>query len=155
MKKNTTEDSYLFQIRVTGVLIEDDKILLVKQKVSSQRSWSLPGGRLEQGESMEEGMIREIKEETGLTTGVSKLLYICEKTEAHPSLIHVTFLLEKKEGSITLPTNEYDDNPIFDVKMVPIDDLEEYGFSTKFKEIVKNNFPNQGSYMGSKSSIGL
>lgn len=36
-----TEQNTLFQIRVTGILIENDKILLVKQKVSSMRTWSL------------------------------------------------------------------------------------------------------------------
>nr|WP_199505836.1 NUDIX domain-containing protein [Halanaerobium sp. ST460_2HS_T2] len=51
----------LFQIRVTGVLIEDSEILLVMQKLSS-RDWSLPGGRLERGELHDEGVIREIYE---------------------------------------------------------------------------------------------
>ena len=33
------------EVRVTGILIEDEKILLVKQKVAN-RNWSLPGGRV-------------------------------------------------------------------------------------------------------------
>lgn len=57
---------YDFNIRVTGILVEDNKILLVKQKVSDKRNWSLPGGKLEQGETVEQGIIREMKEETGL-----------------------------------------------------------------------------------------
>lgn len=36
-----------FQIRVTGILIHQGKILIVKQKLSDKRLWSLPGGRLE------------------------------------------------------------------------------------------------------------
>lgn len=32
----------VMQVRVTGILIEDEKVLLVKQKVAS-RNWSLPG----------------------------------------------------------------------------------------------------------------
>ena len=39
----------LLQVRVTGILIEDERILLVKQSVSAERGWSLPGGRVEQG----------------------------------------------------------------------------------------------------------
>lgn len=73
------EDKILFQIRLKGVLVENEKILLVKQKVSSERSWSLPGGRLEHGEPLEQGIIREIYEETGLNVKVEKLLYVCEK----------------------------------------------------------------------------
>ena len=88
----------LFQIRVTGLIVEEDKILLVKQKVSSKRCWSLPGGRLEKGETLEEGVTREIKEETGLKTKIVKLLYICDKTDSEVPLIHITFLLERIEG---------------------------------------------------------
>lgn len=33
----------LFQIRVTGILVESGKILLVKQKVPPTRPWSFPG----------------------------------------------------------------------------------------------------------------
>lgn len=36
----------LFKIRPTGILIEDDKILIVRQKVNDARSWSLPGESL-------------------------------------------------------------------------------------------------------------
>ena len=43
---------YDFQIRVTGVLVENGAILLVKQRLSKDRAWSLPGGRLEQGETI-------------------------------------------------------------------------------------------------------
>jgi len=84
-----------------------------------------------------------------------KLLYVCDKPDADPPLIHITFLLERIGGEIKLPTNEFDDNPNYDVKMVPINDITEYGFTEKFKNIVKNNFPMSGSYAGLKREIGL
>ncbi len=148
-------NNYLFQIRLTGVLIEDGKILLVKQKVSLERSWSLPGGRLEQGETIEQGIVRELYEETGLKVKVEKLLYVCEKPDAIPPLLHITFKLERAGGEIKLPTNEFDENPIHDVKMVDINDLQDYGFSEKFMNIIKAGFPDSGSYKGLKSAIGL
>ncbi len=43
-----------FQIRVTGILLEENQILLVRQKVSRTRGWSLPGGRAEAGETRNE-----------------------------------------------------------------------------------------------------
>lgn len=149
------EQNTLFKIRPTGILIEDSKILLVKQKVSSSRAWSLPGGKLEYGETLGEGMIREIREETGLDVKVVKLLYLCDKPDAVPPSLHITFLLEKVGGEITLPTNEFDENPIHDVKMVPIDDLYDYGFSKRFIDIVNGGFEDAGSYMGLKKEIGL
>ena len=145
----------LFQIRVTGVLIEDGKILLVKQKVSPNRSWSLPGGRLEQGETIEEGLVRELFEETGLKVKVVKLLYLCEKPDSIPSLLHITFLVERICGEIKLPTNEFNENPIYDVKLVDVNKLTSYGFSELFQNIVKKGFSSAGNYMGLKSEIGL
>ncbi len=149
-----TNDTF-FQIRVTGILIEDRKILLVKQKVNDDRFWSLPGGRMEHGETMGEALIREIKEETGLDSSIIKLLYICEKPDDIQPIIHVTFLLEKTDGELTLPTNEYDENPIRDLKMVSIMDLCKYGFTEKFRDLVLIGFKESGSYMGLKNNIGL
>ncbi|MEC0259668.1 NUDIX hydrolase [Paenibacillus lautus] len=146
--------SNLLQVRVTGILIEDERILLVKQ-VSSERGWSLPGGRVEQGETLEEAMVREMEEETGLITKVKKLLYLCDKPDSSPSLLHITFLLERLEGEIRLPSNEFDLNPIGDVVLVPIADLASHGFSEKFTTIVKRGFPESGSYQGLKRNIGL
>ncbi|GAB6929162.1 NUDIX hydrolase [Paenibacillus sp. JCM 10914] len=147
--------SNLLQVRVTGILVEDGKILLVKQNVTSDREWSLPGGRVEQGETLEDAIAREIEEETGLNTKVSKLLYICDKPDASPSLLHITFLLEKIGGEICFPSNELDSNPISGVEMVPIQELAAYGFSEKFMTIVTKGFPESGSYKGLKSNIGL
>ena len=145
----------LVQVRVTGVLIEEGQILILKQAVSDERAWSLPGGRVEKGETIEEGMLREIEEETGLKTKIAKLLYLCEKPEEDPPLLHITFLLERVSGDIRLPSNELDDNPISDVRVVSIDDLISYGFSEKFTNLVKNGFPDAGSYKGHKKNIGL
>ncbi|MEN1934137.1 NUDIX hydrolase [Paenibacillus sp. 102] len=146
--------NHLLQVRATGILIEEEKLLIVKQKVSD-RNWSLPGGRVENGETLEEAIIREMREETGLETRIKKLLYVCDKPDATPSLLHITFLLEKVSGEIMLPSNEFDYNPIHDVKMVPITELGDYHFSEIFAELIEKGFPNAGTYQGLKQNIGL
>ncbi|MDR0963413.1 MAG: NUDIX hydrolase, partial [Clostridium sp.] len=103
-------NNYSFQIRVTGILLRNDKILLVKQQVG-KRAWSLPGGRLEHGETMEQAIVREMHEETGLTVAVDRLLYLCD-VPTSSGIIHITFLLSYISGEITLPDNSHDDNPI-------------------------------------------
>ncbi|MCL2198052.1 MAG: NUDIX hydrolase [Defluviitaleaceae bacterium] len=148
-------DKYSFQVRVTGILIENKKILLVKQKISPTREWSLPGGRAEAGEQLEDAITRELYEETGLKTKIEKLLYLCDKTDSTPSILHITFLLRRVSGEITLPTNEFDENPISDVKFAAFHELTALGFSEKFVSILENDFPNAGNYMGSKENIGL
>lgn len=144
----------VMQVRVTGILIEDEKVLLVKQKVAN-RNWSLPGGRVENGETLEEAMIREMREETGLEVKIKNLLYVCDKPDASPSLLHITFLLERIEGEITLPSNEFDYNPIQDVQMASIKDLSQYGFSETFITLISEGFASAWSYQGLKQNIGL
>jgi ADP-ribose pyrophosphatase YjhB (NUDIX family) len=153
--KGDTLGNNLFQIRVTGIMLENKKILIVKQKMSDKREWSLPGGRLEEGELLEEGISREVLEETGLKTRLVKLLFVCDKPDVNPPVLHITFLLEKISGEITLPSNEFDENPIYDVKMVPIYKLTDYGFTDKFMNIVIKEFEDSGGYCGLKCNIGL
>jgi len=148
-------EKYTFNIRVTGILIEHARLLIVKQKIEPGRNWSLPGGRVESGESLREAMIREMKEETGLNVKCVKLLYVCEKQNASPPILHITFLLERESGEIRLPTNEFDENPIADVRFVDITELKDYDFSDRFIQMIRDGFPESGSYMGAKSNIGL
>ena len=52
---------------VAGVCIRDGKVLLMQEaKLSCRGSWYLPAGRMEPGESIEQGCVREVREETGL-----------------------------------------------------------------------------------------
>jgi len=147
--------NYIFNIRITGILIENNEILLVQQKLSDKRKWSLPGGRLERGETLSQGLIREMKEETGLDVEILRMLYLCDVATSSNTLLHITFLLKKRSGEIELPSNEFDENPIHDVKFVPISELVQYGFSEKFIQVIKDGFPNAGNYVGDKINIGL
>jgi len=146
---------YMFSVRTTGILIEDNRILLVQQKLSDKRNWSLPGGKLERGETISQGLIREMKEETGLDVEIVRMLYLCDVAASSNKILHITFLLKRTGGEIELPSNEFDENPIHDVKFVPISELTSYGFSEKFMQIINEGFPNAGNYAGDKVNIGL
>ncbi len=145
----------LLQVRVTGILLEGDSLLIVKQLIDDTRPWSLPGGRVHAGETLQDAMQREMAEETGLRTHIKRLAYLCDKPESNPPLVFVSFLLERTGGEIKLPTNEFDDNPISDVAFVNVNQLCEYGFSEKFQQLAIDGFPDTGSYAGSKDNIGL
>lgn len=149
------KQEYIFNVRMTGVLIEDNKILLVQQKLSDKRNWSLPGGRLERGETLSQGLIREMKEETGLDVEIIRMLYLCDVAASSNTILHISFLLKRVGGDIELPSNEFDENPIHDVRFVPVSKLSQYGFSEKFIQIIEEGFPNAGNYAGDKVNIGL
>ena len=149
------KQSSIYKVRATGVLIENDSLLLVNQKLANNKNWSLPGGRVEPGETLEQALIREMKEETGLDVEPIRMLYVCDVAASGNTVLHITFLTRRIGGEITLPTNEFDENPIHDVRFIPIDELTEYGISEKFVALIRINFPDAGNYMGDKSNIGL
>lgn len=54
-------------VGVGAVIFQEDRVLLVQRgHAPMQGEWSLPGGALEIGETLEEGVKREVLEETGL-----------------------------------------------------------------------------------------
>lgn len=62
-------------IPCVGAIVFDDRgrLLLVKRAhPPAQGQWSLPGGRQESGESAADGVVREVREETGLEVRVER-----------------------------------------------------------------------------------
>jgi len=64
-----------FRPSVYGVIINEGKILLSRQ----WDGYDFPGGKIELGETIEEALIREVKEETGLEVNVGKIV-ACENS---------------------------------------------------------------------------
>lgn len=143
------------KIRITAVVLHEGNVLLVEQNVDNARGWSLPGGGLEEGETLKEGLVRELIEETGIAVEVKELLYVCDYIRGERHVVHMTFLAEASDNEIGETTPGLDENPIKSIAYVPIDKLQDYGFSKKFKFLIKDGFPGKGSYMGDKSNIGL
>jgi ADP-ribose pyrophosphatase YjhB (NUDIX family) len=143
------------KVRVTGIVIENSQLLLINQDVDNKRSWSLPGGTLEEHETLKDALIREMKEETGLIVKLGKLLYICDLIDDSNHVIHITFLATVSGGKIGNITEGVDTRKIRSVQFVPITELTNYGFSKKFMKLVLDDFPKRGSYLGPKSAIGL
>ena len=62
-------------VGVGGLIVNEGKILLVKRAFEPRAGfWAIPGGTLELGETLEEALVREVEEETGIKIKVGKLL---------------------------------------------------------------------------------
>src|ERR671933_1361444 len=65
-------DQHIHSVSVAGVVVDEAGRVLVIQRRDNGR-WEAPGGILERDETFEEGVIREVMEETGLTVEVERL----------------------------------------------------------------------------------
>ena len=73
-------------VGVGGVVIENGRALLIRRGGEPLRGeWSIPGGTLELGESLEQGVARELLEETGLEVRVLDFLEVFDRIFVEPS----------------------------------------------------------------------
>ena len=102
-------------IGIFGIITdEQDRILLCHRR--DHDLWNLPGGGLEKNESPWEGVVREVKEETGLDVEVKKLIGVYSKAEKDE--IVFSFECKINSGSITL-SDEADKIEYFSLADLP------------------------------------
>jgi 8-oxo-dGTP diphosphatase len=89
------------------MVIKDGKILLGKrnddkEKASSELSgegtWTMPGGKLEFGETFEEGGMRELKEETGMTAHKIRVMCVENSMTEKAHFVTIGLYAEEFEG---------------------------------------------------------
>lgn len=100
-------------VGVGGVVIENGRALLIKRGSEPLLGqWSIPGGTLEIGESLQEGVARELLEETGLEVEVLDLIEVFDRIFTDPAdggagdtrrpkyhYVIVDYLCEKRSGT--------------------------------------------------------
>lgn len=97
-------------IRPGVLLVKENKILVAKSKYSTSEFYLLPGGGIEDFESVEETAIREVKEETNYDIKIIKLIYVKEwivKDKAnHLDMIFLGEIVNGKETHLKDPCLE-------------------------------------------------
>jgi ADP-ribose pyrophosphatase YjhB (NUDIX family) len=67
-------------VGVGAVIVDEGRVLLVRRGTEPLKGeWSLPGGVLEVGESLQSGVVREVREETGLTVEPLELVELLDR----------------------------------------------------------------------------
>lgn len=89
-------------VTADGLVIQKEKILLVRRNHGPYKGfWAIPGGYVELGETCEEAVVREIREETGLETKIKRIMGVYSAPSRDPrQTITVAYLLEIKSGRV-------------------------------------------------------
>ena len=102
----------------------NDKILLIKRNtVPFKGYWGLPGGRMDTSETVEQTVVREAKEETGLDVVIVRKIgeYVEKgiKDDVDYEYYPTCFLVEAIGGEMTRQESEIQDIQLFSLKALP------------------------------------
>jgi 8-oxo-dGTP diphosphatase len=106
-----------------AILIRDHKVFIGQRKAGKQFAhlWEFPGGKLEDGETLQECLVREMKEEFGVEVAVRELFEESVYHYPHGSIRLLGYLVDWTGGEMSPIDHE-------DCKWVSFDDLEHYEF---------------------------
>ena len=81
-------------VGVGAVVVQDGRVLLVRRGQEPMKGkWSLPGGMLELGESLREGVVREVREETGLTVAPVELIELLDRIHREDGRVRYHYVI--------------------------------------------------------------
>tara|TARA_Y100001949_G_scaffold62662_1_gene53120 strand:- start:1331 stop:1780 length:450 start_codon:yes stop_codon:yes gene_type:complete len=124
-------------IGVGAAVFDGASVVLIKRRFEPlQGRWSLPGGGLEVGETLEAGVAREIEEETGLTVSVGPVVEVFDRillddagrVEYH--FVLVDFLCRATGGTLA-PGSD-----VSDAVLANSETLNAYGLTKKAEEVI-------------------
>jgi ADP-ribose pyrophosphatase YjhB (NUDIX family) len=107
---------------VVVAVVEDDKVLLTKRE--DFPVWCLPGGGIENGETLAEAAVREVQEETGVNVKLTRLVGLYSRPEWSQSGSHgILFAASHIDGQLRTQTAETVDAGFFHPADLPTEIL--------------------------------
>lgn len=108
-----------YTVGVGAVVFKGDKLLVVKDMFST--GYKLPGGHIDNKETIKDALRREVYEETGVSVELESIFNLGHFTEGQfgESVMYVVCTAIAKTTEITI----YDDSEIIDAKWMPVEDL--------------------------------
>lgn len=89
------------RLRVCGLLEQEGQLLMVNHRgLSAGNFWAPPGGGVEFGERVEEALVREFAEETGLAIEVGELRFLYQFMSNNLHSVEIFFSIKKWKGKL-------------------------------------------------------
>jgi len=124
-------------VGVGAVIVQDGQVLIVKRKYDPLAGqWSLPGGGVELGETLEDSVAREMLEETGLEVAVGPVIEVFdritrdERGEVRYHFVLVDYLCWPVGGELQASSD------VADARFVDPADLAQYNLTVKATEVI-------------------
>ncbi|MCD6065708.1 MAG: hypothetical protein K0S33_534 [Bacteroidetes bacterium] len=126
-----------FTIRVYGILIQENALLISDELINGNHITKLPGGGLEYGESTIECLIREFKEEADLTITVGSHFYttdffVASAFDPTCQVMSIYYFVETLETIVNITTAPHDYSKSTNdhaFRWIPIGELKEENFT--------------------------
>lgn len=127
-------------VGVGGVLIRDGKVLLIRRgKPPLYGRWVVPGGTVELGESLEQALVREMREETGLEVVPLEILTVFDRIERDGDQVVYHYVIVdylcRWLGGEALAASD-----ALEAAWAALDDLPRYDLPQKALEVVQEAF---------------
>jgi 8-oxo-dGTP diphosphatase len=117
-------------VGVGAVVLDGDRVLLVRRGNEPLKGeWSLPGGAVEVGETLETAIAREVREETGLDVDVGPLIDVLDRIRPDEDgrvryhYVLIDFVCRPTGGTLCCATDASD------VTWAAIADLDQFGLA--------------------------
>ena len=118
------------RVRVSGILIENDALLLVRHSALGEKGilWAPPGGGMKYGRTIEENLKREFLEETALEIAIERFLFLNEYLAPPLHAVELFFQVSRLGGDLTKgidPEMGRGEQIIQEVGFIPFEELAE------------------------------
>ncbi|WP_338603789.1 NUDIX hydrolase [Sulfolobus tengchongensis] len=125
-------------VAVGCLVISDNKVLLVKRKNPPNTGlWAIPGGKVEYGETLEEALKREMKEETGLEVTIGNLVSIVQVVSEGFHYVILDFECKPIGGELRASTDA------LQVEYVPFDKIKDIQTTKTTYEMLEKYFKGE------------